>query len=131
MAPRCAQGGVRKSAPPGAGTRKALLPQHRRGVQTFNDDLAVGLSQSCRQDVEVMSTDVIDPAMQPGNLGGALTVTPRTFRAARPGPADMPQLFQCSIERAWVGDVFDHRAVSGGDSRQTPDPGIDTHPRTR
>jgi hypothetical protein len=101
---RRAQGRIRQSAPAGAGTWKALLSQHRRGVQTFNNDLAVSLSQSCGQDVQVMSTDIIDPAMQPGNLGGALTVLPRTFRTTRPCPADMPQLFQCSIKRARVLD---------------------------
>jgi hypothetical protein len=42
----------------------------------FDNDPAVCLSQSCCQDVQVMSADIIDPAMQPGNLGGALAVTP-------------------------------------------------------
>ena len=65
-----------ESAPSGAGTREALLPQHPRRVQTFNNDPAVGFGQSCCQDVQVMGADIVDPAMQPGNLGGALTVVP-------------------------------------------------------
>ncbi|CPB82737.1 Uncharacterised protein [Mycobacterium tuberculosis] len=52
------------------------MPQHPRSVQTFNNDVAVGLSQSCCQDMQVMSADIVDPAMQPGNLGGALAVAP-------------------------------------------------------
>ncbi|CFS66248.1 Uncharacterised protein [Mycobacterium tuberculosis] len=36
----------------------------------------MGLSQPCRQDVQVMGADIVDPAMQPGNLSGALTVAP-------------------------------------------------------
>ena len=74
--PRCAQGRVGQSTPTGAGTRQALLPQHPRGVQTFNNDAAVGFSQPCCQDVQVMSADIVDPAVQPGNLVGALTVAP-------------------------------------------------------
>jgi hypothetical protein len=76
MPARCAQGRIRQSTPAGAGTRKALLPQHPRSVQTFNNDAAVSFSQSCCQDVQVMSADVVDPAVQPGNLCGALTVAP-------------------------------------------------------
>ena len=34
-----------------------------------------------------MGADIIDPAVQPGNLCGARTVLPRAFRAARPCPA--------------------------------------------
>ena len=46
------------------GHRQAPLPQHPRGVQAFNNDAAVGLSQPCCQDVQVMRADVGDPAMQ-------------------------------------------------------------------
>jgi hypothetical protein len=70
----CAQGGIGESAPSGAGTRQPFLPQHPCGVQTFDNDPTVGFSQPCRQDVQVISADIVDPAMQPGNLGGALTV---------------------------------------------------------
>ncbi|CFE45421.1 Uncharacterised protein [Mycobacterium tuberculosis] len=76
MPARSAQGRVRQSAPAGAGAGKPLLPQHPRSVQTFNNDVAAGLSQSCCQDMQVMSADIVDPAMQPGNLGGALAVAP-------------------------------------------------------
>ena len=68
VAPRCAQGRIGQSPPPGAGTREALLPQHPRRVQTFNNDAAVGFGQPCGQDVQVMGADVSDPAVQPGNL---------------------------------------------------------------
>ena len=87
VAPRCGQGCIGESTPPGAGTREALLPQHPRRVQTFNNDAAVGFGQPCGQDVQVMGADVIDPAVQPGNLRGACAVLPRAFRAARPCPA--------------------------------------------
>jgi hypothetical protein len=50
------------------------LSQHSRRVQAFNNDPAVGFSQSRREDVKVMRANIIDPAVQPGNLGGALTV---------------------------------------------------------
>ena len=53
----------------GAGTRQALLPQHPRSVETFNNDAAVGFSQPCCQDVQVMSADIVDPAVQPGQSG--------------------------------------------------------------
>src|ERR1700681_3635692 len=78
---RCAQGRIREATPAGASTREALLPQHSRRVQAFNNDLAVGFSQSRGEDVEVMGANIIDPAVQPGNLGGALTVLPRAFCA--------------------------------------------------
>jgi hypothetical protein len=107
------------------------LPQHPRRVQPFNNDPAVGFSQSCRQDVEVMGTDIIDPAMQPGNLGGALTVPPRARGATRTCPAQLPQLTQRGVERARVLDLFDHDTLSGGHCGQTPHPDIDTNPRTR
>lgn len=87
---RGAQGGIGESAPAGAGTRQPFLPQHPRAVQTFDNDLAVGFSQPCRQDVQVMSADIVDPAVQPANLCGALTAAPRA------GPALM------GSSRAWA-----------------------------
>ena len=82
VAPRCAQRRIRQATPAGAGTRQPFLPQHPRRVQTFNNDPAVSFSQSRREDMEVMRADIVDPAMQPGNLGGAGTVLPGSFRAA-------------------------------------------------
>ena len=58
--------------------------------------------------VQVVGADIVDPAMQPGNLGGALTVAPRAFRAARPCTAGVPQLFERSLERSWIGHLFNH-----------------------
>ena len=71
--PRAASDSPRRLA---RAPEQALLPQHPRRVQTFNNDPAVGFSQPCGQDVQVMGADIIDPAMQPGNLGGAFTVAP-------------------------------------------------------
>jgi hypothetical protein len=50
------------------------LPQHSRRVQAFNNDAAVSFSQSRCQDMQMVGADIIDPAMQPGHLGAALTV---------------------------------------------------------
>jgi hypothetical protein len=52
------------------------LPQHSRRVQPFDNDAAVGLSQPRCQDVHMVGADIVDPAVQPGHLGGALTVLP-------------------------------------------------------
>ena len=52
-----------QSPPSGAGSRQALLPHHPRSVQTLNNDPAVGFSQPRCQDVQVMSTNIVDPAM--------------------------------------------------------------------
>jgi hypothetical protein len=43
-------------------------------IQTFDNDPAVSFGQSRCQTVQVVGTDIIDPAMQPGHLGGALTI---------------------------------------------------------
>ena len=55
-----------------------------------------------------MSADVVDPAVQPGQFGGALTVAPRALRAARPCPRNVPQLAQRGVERSRVRHLFDH-----------------------
>ncbi len=129
----CAQGGIGQSAPSGAGTRQPFLPQHPRGVQTFNNDPAVGFSQPCRQDVQVMSADIGDPAMQPGNLGGAVTVAPRAFCAARPCPAGVLKPFAAhASQRPWVlARVQSLSPSSVGDRGQPAHPDIDTNPRIR
>ncbi|CFB07288.1 Uncharacterised protein [Mycobacterium tuberculosis] len=74
MAARGAQGRVGESAPASAGTREALLPQHPCRVQAFDNDAAVGLSQMRCQTVQVVGANIVDPAVQPGYFGGALTV---------------------------------------------------------
>jgi hypothetical protein len=61
VAPRCAQGRIRESAPTSAGTRKALLAQHPRRVQPFDNDPAVGLSQTRCQDMQMVGADIVDP----------------------------------------------------------------------
>ncbi len=129
LPPRCAQGRIGESTPSGAGTRQTLLPHHPRRVQTFNIDPAVGFSQSCCQNVEVMSANIVDPAVQPGNLGGALAVPSRAFRAARPCPAQLPQLPQRGIKRTRIPNLSTHNAVSVSDRREPTDPDINTHPR--
>jgi hypothetical protein len=78
-----------------------------------------------------MSANIIDPAVQPANLGGACAVLPRAFPAARPGPASLPQLTQRRIERSRVLHSFDRHTLSGGHCRQTPHPDIDTNTGTR
>ena len=129
--PRCAQAGVRESAPSGAGTRQPFLSQHPRGVQSFNNDVAVGFSQPCRQDVQAMSADIVDPAMQPGNFYGALAILSRPFHTARAGTADVPQLFERSLQRPWVGDPFKDLAALVSDGRQPTNPDVDPDPRVR
>jgi hypothetical protein len=71
---RGAQGGIRKPAPTSAGASEALLPQHPRSVQTFDNDPAVSFGQPCCQDMQMVGADIVDPAMEPGDLGGAFTV---------------------------------------------------------
>lgn len=56
------------------GTGQPLLPDHPCGVQAFDHDAAVGFGQSCCQNMQMMGTDIVDPAMQPGQLTGALTI---------------------------------------------------------
>ncbi len=46
-----------------AGTERSA--QHPRSVKPSSNDVAVGLSQSCCQDMQVMSADIVDPAMRP------------------------------------------------------------------
>jgi hypothetical protein len=74
LLPWGAQGGIGESTPSGAGTWQALLPQHSRRVQAFDNDAAVSFGQSGCQDVEVVGADIVDPAMQSGHLGGAFTI---------------------------------------------------------
>jgi hypothetical protein len=50
------------------------LPEHPRRIQTLDNDAAVSFGQSCCQGVQVMSADIVDPAMLPGHLGRAFTV---------------------------------------------------------
>ena len=57
-------------------SKEAFLPQHPRGVQALNNDPAVSLGQSCCQAMQMVGTDIVDPAMQPGHLGSALTILP-------------------------------------------------------
>jgi hypothetical protein len=73
---RGAQRGIGQATPTRTSTWQAFLPQHPGHVQTFNNDAAVSFSQSRGQDVQMMRTDIIDPAMQPGHLSGALTILP-------------------------------------------------------
>ena len=94
------QGRIGEAAPAGAGTRQALLPQHPRRVQTFDNDPAVGLGQPCCQDVEVVGADIVDPAMQPGYLCAALTVAPRAFGATRPCPAQLAAALSARLPAA-------------------------------
>ncbi|COV90702.1 Uncharacterised protein [Mycobacterium tuberculosis] len=74
MTARGCQGCIRQCAPSGARPRQSLLPQHSRRIQTFDNDTAVGFGQSCCQHVQVVGTDIVDPTVQPGQFGGALTV---------------------------------------------------------
>jgi hypothetical protein len=126
-----AQGRISEPAASGAGTRQALLPQHPRRVQTFDNDAAVSFGQSRGQHMQMVGTDIVDPAMQPGQFNGAFPVASGTFHTARAGTRNMSQLAQRCFQRARVLDTFDHRAGSGGHGRQPPYPDINTNPRIR
>jgi hypothetical protein len=75
------------------------LPQHPRSIQTFDNDPAVGFSQSCCQDMQMVGADIVDPAVQPGDLDGAFTVAPRVFRAARSCPRNLTVFQRFRITR--------------------------------
>src|SRR6478609_3472606 len=78
-----------------------------------------------------MSADIVDPAMQPGNFCGALAILSRPFHAARAGTANVPQLFERSLQRPWVGDPFKDLAALVSDGRQPTNPDVDPDPRVR
>lgn len=71
-----------------------LLPHHRRGVGTFDNDAAVGCSQSCGQDGQMVGADIVDPALRPGHAAGVL------------GCADGADHRQCQMPAAGVVSAF-------------------------
>ena len=67
VAARGTQSSIGESTPSGAGSGSLLL-QHRCCSESLDHDAAVGFSQSCCQNMQMVSTDIVDPAMQPGQL---------------------------------------------------------------
>ena len=123
VATRCSQCRVRQAPAPRPRTCQTFLPQHRGGVQAFNNDAAVSFGQPRCEDMQVMTADIVDPAMQPGQFGCAFAVPSGTLRTTRACPRHMPQLTQRCFQRAWVRplDGSRHRrAVATVANRRTP-----------
>jgi hypothetical protein len=80
----------------------------------------VGLGETGGQDVEVVTADADDPAVQPGDLAAGPGVAGRAAGAARPLAAQVPQFAQRGLQRAGVRHSLEDLAVAAGDGGKNP-----------